>query len=220
MTFGIPREAFPITEDGTWDLSAHHNMLQIVKQREENKRQNNVALSPSTSPVTSSSPKQKTHSDLDEGKGQKNKQNDNKNGDSSVILIPNPQDILLGRGRQGASRPGYLKMYNLIHEYMAQYESTQNKFEKTIISEIIVKKLNETGTRLLSDAPGGQGGYVECDHKVARAKIAHAFRNQRENRRKKEKAAAMEAATVTSNSDINPNDDVKKKRDWAYSFSN
>ena len=74
-------------------------------------------------------------------------------------------------------------MHHLVLENLAAYDSATDKFEKTKITQSVLKQMNDAGCRFLTELQSG--GYVECSHDVARTKISLAFRNQRRNKKKK-----------------------------------
>jgi hypothetical protein len=196
LTFGIPREAIPIMDDGSLNLSQHHKLLDILKFREaEEKRatqeketkQSAFASSPASTgeKLTSSSPwfPPKNTEDVEDDEG-------------LIVLIPSPMDILMGRGRQPNSRPGSLRMYHVLHENMDAYEAATHNAEKTKMAKKIIKEMKASGCRFLREVEEG-GGYVEIDVSTARAKIAHRFRNLR--RKSKIKNGAGPSTQVESN---------------------
>jgi hypothetical protein len=158
MTFGIPKEAIPVSlVDGTMDLSWHHSLLTSIEARENKRRQELVLRKETGATPTSISL-------------------ECKNDQHNTILIPRSIDVLMGRGRHPKSRPGALRMHNLVIEYREAYDSA-SKSGKTAITKRILQNLKNSGCRFLTSAP--DGGYVECDDTAAREKIAHSFRNHR-----------------------------------------
>jgi hypothetical protein len=150
VTFGIPREAIPIQDDGTVDLSNHHEMLKTIQNREERTK-------PSSPPKLSSivEPPNTTT--------------------CSSSLVPGTMDVIMGRGRRPKSQPGALRMHHFLLEYRDAYDAG-TKWEKTVVSETIVRELKILGCRFLTPTPLG---FVECDNAAIRAKISHGFRNLR-----------------------------------------
>jgi hypothetical protein len=152
MTFGITREAIPVSvEDETTEQANHHEMLKALKFREQHqKAETTESLSTKVERSTASS--------------------------SDIILVPSPMDILMGRGRHPKCRPGGLRMHSMLLEHRAVYDMA-TKVEKTVIAETILKVMKKSGCRFLTSAEGG--GFVECDDSTARKKISHGFRNLR-----------------------------------------
>jgi hypothetical protein len=151
MTFGIPRDAFPITDDGSLDLCHHHEILASLKHREEEekeKEQQQLSFSPGSE---SSTPER------------------------YMTLVPGPMDVLMGRGRQPRYCPGAMRMHLLLSECSDAYEDGC-KFEKTVIAGTTLKRMQNAGSRFLKAVPGG---FVESDDAAARAKISHGFRSLR-----------------------------------------
>jgi hypothetical protein len=198
LTFGIPREAIPIMDNGSMDLSHHQKMLDSLKHIEEKgKPIEEIEVSTRTSSTQSTS--------LDSGSFDNAIAPVAEQKEEAIILIPSPMDVLMGRGRQPKSRPGALRMHYLLAENIDAYESTNHNFEKTVIAEKILMEMKELGCRFLREE--GHGGcYVEIDGAAARTKIAHGFRNIRIRRIKTEKNSA---GSTQNDSDLSR---AKKKR--------
>jgi hypothetical protein len=183
LTFGIPREAIPIMENGSMDLSHHQKMLDSLKYIEEKgkpKEEKEVSTRTSWTQSTSSD------GSFDNAIAPAGEQKE-----EDIILIPSPMDVLMGKGRQPKSRPGALRMHYLLAENMDAYESTNHKFEKTVIAEKILLEMKVLGCRFLREAEHG-GSYVEIGDATARAKIAHGFRNLRRNKKEKNSAGSTQ----------------------------
>ena len=102
-----------------------------------------------------------------------------------VIQVPGPSDVIVGRGKLANRHAGNRQYNNLINQYFDQYNGS-TRFEKTVITGIIVKTIQDTwdGKFLrLCDK-----GWIEIDDTESRAKVAHTFRNfRRKPTRKKSK---------------------------------
>jgi hypothetical protein len=196
LTFGIPREAIPIMDNGSVDLSHHQKILDSLKYIEEKgKPKEEIEVSTRTSSTQSTS--------SDSGSFDNAIAPAAEQKEEDIILIPSPMDVLMGKGRQPKSRPGALRMHYLLAENMDAYESTNHKFEKTAIAKKILMEMKALGCRFLREA--GHGGcYVEIDDATARAKIAHGFRNIRRNKTEKNSAGSTQ-----NDSDLSR---AKKKR--------
>ncbi|KAG7366859.1 hypothetical protein IV203_029529 [Nitzschia inconspicua] len=90
-------------------------------------------------------------------------------------VVPNPEDVLLGRGKKVQSFPGNLKFREEIESNRHTYDMS-SKFEKSVMIEIVLRRVKDTGGRFLQH---GASGYFEVDDDVARKKISHAWRNLR-----------------------------------------
>ena len=132
------------------DLTNHHKMIESIKRREEELKGKEDAVTP-------------------ESVSQPN----------GIILVPGPFDILMGRGRHPKSLPGALRLHNMILENFDAYEASSN-FEKTVLAEMVLKQVKESGGRFLREI---DGGYEECDDTASRRKISHGFRNVRMSNR-------------------------------------
>lgn len=92
------------------------------------------------------------------------------------FVIPGPMDILMGRGRHPKSRPGSMRLHELVLEHRQEYD-VATKHEKMQISQIILQSLKDQGCRFLNYTQ--ERGYEICDDNVSRRKISHGFRNLR-----------------------------------------
>lgn len=263
LTFGIPKDALPVREDGSRDMVAHNAMLQMLQRREkerssspstsaahahtdlrhQNQQQkqhefdeiaqsdllelddildddeidqvehynrdgsSTVSSSASSSPLSPSTMKQSTPvvaqiktTPTPRGKPESSKSMEQSN--NKLILVPNPTDILMGKGRLPKSHPGNLRMRCLIVEYFEQY-NTSHKRDKPAITDSIFQKLKDSGCRFLRH-DNDQGGYSEASDVTAREKISHGFRNLRIDKSKKNaaRAAANKNKQKTKNSRI------------------
>ena len=159
MTFGIPKEGFPLKDDGAVDLTHHKRMLEIFKEQENGKLQIMVdPLRPAGSPQQ---PSESSESSLVLPK--------------NVILIPGTMDILQGKGRKQQKNPGRVRLDSLVEKFWDEYEAG-SRFDKTAIAEMIIVMMKESKCRFLNAVPGG---YVECGDEAVRYKIAHCFRTMR-----------------------------------------
>lgn len=124
------------------------------------------------------------------------------NRNDGCIFVPGPLDVIMGRGRHNKKKPGNRKLNLLLESFAAEYEAS-DKFQKTVMSEIVVSKMHAEGSRfLVREGDKKHGIWVEVSVEKARDKVAHDFRNLRRNAKlAKEKAAAEAAAqTISQNS--------------------
>jgi hypothetical protein len=197
LTFGIPREAIPIMDNGSVDLSHHHKMLDSLKYMEDKgKPKEEIEVSTRTSSIQSTSSDSGSFDNAIAPAAEQNQE-------EYSILIASPMDVLMGKGRRPKSSRGALRMHYLLAENMDAYESTNHKLEKMIIAEKILMEMKVLGCRFLREAAHG-ACYVEIDDATARAKIALGFRNMR--RKKTEKNSA---GSTQNDSDLSR---AKKKR--------
>jgi hypothetical protein len=129
---------------------------------------------------------------------------------SFLILVPGPEDVIMGRGRHNKNKPGNRKLTKMLEDYFEGYEAA-DKFQKTVIAQHVLTAMTESGSRfLIRESPpsseGGGGGdrgggmsarngtakrgvWVQVTQERARDKIAHDFRNLRRPDAKKHKPA-------------------------------
>jgi hypothetical protein len=93
-------------------------------------------------------------------------------------VVPQPEDVLLGRGKKVQAFPGNLKFRGKIEANRRTYDNS-SKFEKSVLIEAILRSVKDSGGRFLQQ---GTKGYFEVDDDVARKKISHAWRNLRASR--------------------------------------
>jgi hypothetical protein len=192
MTFGIPKDTLPINDDGSIDLSHNPSFLQTLQSREESSSNETSSLDDDTK-------------NEDAGKRQEYSAATTTSKTSKSqpsILIPDPMDVLMGRGKQPGMRPGALRMHHLIVEHMEEYEAT-SKWSKAAVVGKILDKMKEAGCRFLIAV---SGGYVECDDLAAREKISHGCRNLKAKNKKKE------ASSGKNNNERKLRVETKKKR--------
>jgi len=138
-----------------------------------------------------------------------------RNRGGMIIIVPGPEDVIMGRGRHNKNKPGNRKLQSLLLEYSSRYEAA-DKYKKKAIAETVLRRMLDTGSRFLirgrvddggcDDASGGEGNtnpkgkkkqtkkgiWVDVTPEKARDKIAHDFRNLRSA------AAAAAAASSTT----------------------
>jgi hypothetical protein len=157
MTFGIPKDAIPVETDGSMNLTAHHSTLETLVSKERRNAGEDPIMEAG---ICSSSTNNNTSS----------------GGCDTLVLLPGPMDVLMGRGRKQKICPGALILHNLLIEHREAYDTISSRSEKTELSKNLLKQMKASGSRFLNIVPGG---YVECDDSVAREKISHGFRNLR-----------------------------------------
>ncbi len=165
-TFGIPidKSTFPLQSDGSVNLTHLSRWFKSIGIEER-------ALSPNQEPYTASAAFAETASASTAAFETTSP------SAYTVILNPTTFDVIMGRGRQGQSRPGNRQYRQLLLTYRSKYESANN-FEKTLVAELVLKIMKERGCRFLKKSDESVG-WVEVSDEVAREKISHAFRNLR-----------------------------------------
>ena len=198
MTFGIPKDVWPVGDDGELNLEFHHQWLNIMRNRERaaafsirNQQQNTTTTAAATAtppPTTTTSSQNRltsscsstcTTPDISEEERNYPLEINNDNSQKEVS-VPGPLDILLGRGKSSKSSAGYLRLRNLIEQYSDEYDNAE-RYEKTVIVDYIVTALQQGGCRFVRMHP--DIGLVQEPVTVAREKISHAFRDARRTKK-------------------------------------
>ena len=111
------------------------------------------------------------------------------------VIIPNPKDVLLGRGRPYQEFPGNIALANELDARREAYKGKkENRAAKTNISTQIVKHITANGGRFLQKV---NDRWVVVPDIKAREKIAHGFRMPRKKRPREEEEgqnASLETA--------------------------
>lgn len=95
------------------------------------------------------------------------------------IFVPGLLDVIMGRGRHNKNKPGNQKLNQLLESYLDEYEAS-DKFQKTVLSEVVVSEMKEGGSRfLIREKRKTLETWVEVSLEKARDKVAHDFRNLR-----------------------------------------
>jgi hypothetical protein len=105
---------------------------------------------------------------------------------SDGIIVPRRFDVLFGRGKVICEHTGNMRANHLVEMHRQKYEQA-SKFQKTNISDRIVRIIHESDGRFLK---WEDDGWSEVDHDEAREKISHFFRRSRGK-----KATATESTT-------------------------
>ena len=116
--------------------------------------------------------------------------------EDKFILIPGVFDVIMGRGRHNKKKPGNRKLNDLLEAFQDEYEAS-DKFQKTVLSEVVVSKMIEDGSRfLVREGEKNNSMWVEVSLEKARDKVAHDFRNLR--RAKKASMTGPDSSTLAS----------------------
>eukprot|EP00536_Pseudo-nitzschia_multiseries_P011546 jgi/Psemu1/308325/fgenesh1_kg.400_\ len=95
-----------------------------------------------------------------------------------AILLPQPNDVLLGRGRPFQLYSGNLALTATIDRYRTEYTSSKKMHKKAITAEIVSNILLSGGRflkKVNSDRDTGIDWEV-VDFETARLKVSHSFR--------------------------------------------
>ncbi len=114
----------------------------------------------------------------------------------AFILVPAMYDVIMGRGRHNKQKPGNRKLNELLESYREEYERS-DKFQKTVLSEVVVSKMVEDGSRfLVREGDKKTGMWVEVSLEKARDKVAHDFRNLRRSSKAAQQTTSVEDGSV------------------------
>ena len=91
-------------------------------------------------------------------------------------LLPNPHDILLGKGKIQQQHPGNLALMDIVSQKYGEYKGA-SRFEKTCIAMDIVDAVKKRRGRFLKRTESNDD-WVEVDDPVARDTVSHRFRNE------------------------------------------
>ena len=92
-----------------------------------------------------------------------------------MILYPNSEDVLMGRGRPFQQFVGNLNLNRIVAEHQEEYNKVDRK-SKTRLTRRIVQLIKDGNGRFLKRDSEMDGGWVVVTDAQAREKIAHAFR--------------------------------------------
>jgi hypothetical protein len=104
-----------------------------------------------------------------------------KQGAITMILAPEKLDVLLGRGRPIQDWVGNVWYSSIIEATIERHhEAVRRRGAKNEICDEIVEIIKGSGGRFLKRKEGGLE-WVEVDDALARKKVSHAFRNQKQS---------------------------------------
>ena len=159
---GLPEEfmkQIASTRSDVTMASANHGMHEYSPSRIRPIEPSMITSAPMPSPMANDPQSQRKKDDL--------------------ILVPAMYDVIMGRGRHNKKKPGNRKLNDLLEAYQEEYERS-DKFQKTVLSEVVVAKMIEGGSRfLVREGDKTHGMWVEVSLEKARDKVAHDFRNLR-----------------------------------------
>ena len=161
MGYGITQNSLPIDADGK--LKKERPLEYIEKRRriETQRAQDDEERRATFMEEVMSAAGNTSNNDIDP--------------DSNVYEAPEPNDILLGRGRPYQEYSGNLMLADLIDKERPRYQGS-NRSGKTKISREVLRIIKEElhGKFLKKDETTGL--WIEQSDEVAREKISHSFR--------------------------------------------
>ena len=92
---------------------------------------------------------------------------------------PTDNDIILGRGMHQVGHVGNARFYEMIDQYMEEYDAAPNKGAKTLVVRDIYEKLLNRGARFLGR--NKEGNFYIVEPKIAKKKISHAIRYRKQS---------------------------------------
>ena len=101
--------------------------------------------------------------------------------DNNEVIVSQPFDVLLGRGKTHRRQPGNIRMHQIVNNYRDVYLNTTTRREKAVLTGKIVKFIKrqsgDKNGRFLRHDPL-KGGWVEVSDEHARHKVGHALRDK------------------------------------------
>jgi hypothetical protein len=107
-----------------------------------------------------------------------------------AYIAPGPFDVLFGTGKALREHAGNVRANHLVAMYTPEYDKA-DKNEKTDIAWHIVKIIQGSSGRFMKSDENEE--WVEVEPGMAREKISHIFRNQRNQTRKNHRIALKRA---------------------------
>ena len=114
------------------------------------------------------------------------------------IDYPNPEDVLMGRGRPYQEYPGNAFLSTIFNARREEYHQA-GRFEKTVMSYDITKVIHDRGGRFIQRDETTGGWFVVAEN-VAREKISGGFRT-RTRRQETQDKGTMEPSKKRSKVD-------------------
>ena len=113
-------------------------------------------------------------------------------GPMATTDLPANVDVLLGKGKPIQEFRGNLRLSAIIDDYTGQYDA-KSKAEKTALAAEMVQKVKASLGRFLSKE---SGTWMEVSDDLARDKVSHMFRHQRQKANKKGHGLTGNRSTV------------------------
>jgi hypothetical protein len=98
---------------------------------------------------------------------------------SSIILYPEPTDVILGRSNSIYDHIGNRNFRAIIASHYKQYKALQRSSDKSKLLKEIYGQFTSSGTRFLKalhPKEEASGGYIEVDATAAKGKLSQALR--------------------------------------------
>lgn len=177
QTYGIPIEAGPMKQDGTWSLTWLHEWLRTQETREQKEQKQEVVKALDSSSTSEDEAPQ----------------------DKDLIVVPRRFDVIIGKTSLARVHTGNRRAIHLCDMYFEAYEAA-SKFKKTEVTEMIVSIIRKSGGRFVKweDA---EGWVEEHDELIARKKIGHFLRYMRSKVKNMDVQASGTKRSVESKSD-------------------
>jgi hypothetical protein len=96
---------------------------------------------------------------------------------SSLVLHPNPQDVVLGKDKKAYHHPGNVAFRQLVKNYLCYYALAKSKSGRTTVAQALYDAMKRSQSYFLKPALGGVG-WVRLDEASARFKVSHALRDK------------------------------------------
>ena len=132
-----------------------------------------------------------------------------------MVMVPNPSDILFGRGKPIQMHPGNVWLGSIVEDIVPLYYKETSREGKSNVTQRVVRQVKERGGRFLkpySDGgPSSAGGciWIEVNDDQGQEKVATAFRSCRATQ--KQKSVTQEAQRGMKN-EIQEQEQVASKR--------
>jgi hypothetical protein len=111
-------------------------------------------------------------------------------------FVPDPMDIVMGRGRFSKNSTGHFQLGRLVQERQEEYDGAK-RAKKAAIDGSILRELRSIGCRFVRSSP--QGLEEVQVHENVREKISHPFRNAKLKKVQKRRRKTLVDATVVIN---------------------
>ena len=93
------------------------------------------------------------------------------------MIMPTPDDVLLGRGRPYQDFPGNVRLSEIVNSYRLDYLSAK-KSEKPFYTQKVLTIIRNSNGRFLKKSDAIDNHWVPVDDDMARDKISHTFRSK------------------------------------------
>jgi hypothetical protein len=136
---------------------------------------------------------QASHENHQNWLAQRQKLESMENKNDEHIIVPSPQDIIMGRHWEAQLHRGNVRFRDIIAKHWEAYDKGK-KSEKTMIARGVVQAITSSGSRFLK-SDGCR--YVIADDMAAREKVSSSFRDRRKalNLEEKRRVDDFEAQT-------------------------